>query len=244
MTSTNELLQMGIQAAKSNDVDAARQALKRVLEQDPRNETAWLWLSSVLETDEQRMVCLENVLAINPDHQAARRGLQALRQKTMTIKPLPEEVMAVPTSTAPAVSKPQTKKSGPWAAVALAALVLLMVGLWCSNRWNAVFGPGTATSTPIGSTIGKQGILHIDGGASSHFVAADEKAFQKLLDAINAKDEYGVSDLLLTGQVFSVKDGTQVLVIDETLYETQIRILEGPYAGKSGWVPHEWVVIK
>jgi hypothetical protein len=241
MSTINELLQEGIRAAKGGQVEKARRILKRVIEQEPHNEMAWLWLSSVVETDEQRMACLENVLAINPHHQAAQRGLQALRQKVVTIKPLLEETIAAPT---PTVSRPPARKSGPWVAVALVALAMLVVGLWCSNRWNAIFGPGIATSTPIDSAIGKQGTLHIDGGASSHFVAADEKAFQELLDAINAKDDYGVSELLLTGRVFSVKDGTQVLVIDAALHKMQIRILEGPYAGKSGWVPDEWVVIK
>lgn len=147
MSTINELLQEGIRAAKGGQVEKARQILKRVIEQEPHNEVAWLWLSGVIETDEQRMTCLENVLAINPDHQAAQRGLQALRQKAMMIKPLPEEAMAVPT---PTVSRPQAGKSGPWVAVALVALAMLVVGLWCSNRWNAIFGPGSYTSaTPI-----------------------------------------------------------------------------------------------
>jgi hypothetical protein len=92
-----------------------------------------------------------------------------------------------------------------------------------------------------GPSIGENGILQVDG-AKSHFVAADEEALKKLFRAIDAKDDYGMADLLLTGQVFSVKDGTRVLVVDKALYTTRIRILEGPYAGKSGWVPYEWVI--
>lgn len=148
MSTTNELLREGIRAAKSGQIEKARQILKRVIEREPRNAMAWLWLSGVLETDEQRIACLENVLAINPANQAAQRGLQALRQKAVTIEPLPKEAIAVPTPTAPAVSRPQAKKSGPWAAVALAALVVLVVAFWCSDRWNAVFGTSSATSTP------------------------------------------------------------------------------------------------
>ena len=102
MSTTNELLQEGIQAAKSGQVDKAHQILKQVIEQEPRNETAWLWLSGVVETDGQRVICLENVLAINPHHEAARRGLQALQQKVPAVKPLaeapapPEEMIAKP----------------------------------------------------------------------------------------------------------------------------------------------------
>ena len=66
MTSTGELLQKGINAAKDKRIVEARSILKQVVKLDPRNEMAWLWLSGVVETDEQRIVCLENVLAINP----------------------------------------------------------------------------------------------------------------------------------------------------------------------------------
>jgi len=73
MTSANELLQEGIEAAKEKRVGEALALLKQVVELEPRNEMAWLWLSDVVETDEQRIVCLENVLAINPDNQPLKR---------------------------------------------------------------------------------------------------------------------------------------------------------------------------
>lgn len=129
MSTVNELLQEGIRAAKGGQADKARQTLEQVIEQEPRNEMAWLWLSSVVETDEQCMACLENVLAINPDHQVAQRGLQVLRQKAVTIKPLPEEVIAMPTPTAPAVSRPQVKK---WYRQ---GWFLLLTFLLCTPLW-------------------------------------------------------------------------------------------------------------
>jgi hypothetical protein len=102
MTSTSELLKEGIEAAKAKKADEALALLKQVVELEPRNETAWLWLSDVVGTDEQRIVCLENVLAINPRNEAAQRGLSILRRGTATIKPLPEagQHMASPSTTA------------------------------------------------------------------------------------------------------------------------------------------------
>lgn len=105
MSTTDELLREGIQAAKGGQIDEARRILKRVVEQEPRNAMAWLWLSAAVETDQQRMVCLENVLAINPHHEAARRGLQALRQKVAAPKPLPE----APAPAKEMVAKPPKK---------------------------------------------------------------------------------------------------------------------------------------
>jgi hypothetical protein len=42
------------------------------------HEQAWLWLSAAVDTRDDQIVALENVLTINPDNQAARRGLQKL----------------------------------------------------------------------------------------------------------------------------------------------------------------------
>jgi hypothetical protein len=95
MTSTNELLGDGIKAAKANKLDEALALLKRVVELEPRNEMAWLWLSAVVQTDEQRMTCLENVLTINPDNKPAQQGMGFLRRSVAVIKPLPERVQGL-----------------------------------------------------------------------------------------------------------------------------------------------------
>ena len=76
-----ELLQRGIAAAKAGRTQEARHALLRVTELDERNEQAWLWLSGVVESFEERRMCLENVLAINPDNGYAQSGLRWLDQQ-------------------------------------------------------------------------------------------------------------------------------------------------------------------
>lgn len=98
----NDLLKQGIAAAKAGTKARACRLLNEVVQADPQNETAWLWLSGVVETDEQQIVCLENVLAINPDNQLARRGLGSLRAK-MKIRPLPPMPVEAPASPAPVV---------------------------------------------------------------------------------------------------------------------------------------------
>ena len=71
-------LNQAIFAAKAGRKAEARLLLERVLDADERNEHAWLWLSGVVENDEERIICLENVLTIDPHNQAARKGLVAL----------------------------------------------------------------------------------------------------------------------------------------------------------------------
>lgn len=78
-----EHLREGIKAAQSGNRAAARTALLRAAEIDPRSESAWLWLSSISEYPEELLVFLTNVLEINPlnaralEWSAATRSLLA-----------------------------------------------------------------------------------------------------------------------------------------------------------------------
>jgi hypothetical protein len=78
----DDLLKQGFAACKAGRNAEARKLLTQVLEQDERNEKAWLWLTGVVDTDEERTTCLENVLAINPNNEVAQRGMKALRKSS------------------------------------------------------------------------------------------------------------------------------------------------------------------
>ncbi|MGD2078127.1 MAG: hypothetical protein PVH18_07070, partial [Chloroflexota bacterium] len=71
-------LALGREAAKRGDHAIALGHLHSVVEAEPENEDAWLWLSAVVESDADKRLCLENVLVLNPEHEAARRGLARL----------------------------------------------------------------------------------------------------------------------------------------------------------------------
>jgi micrococcal nuclease len=71
-------LEEAIKAIKAGDKDTGREMLADILQADLDNEMAWLWLSSVVESDERKRQCLERVLQINPDNVAAKRGLDML----------------------------------------------------------------------------------------------------------------------------------------------------------------------
>ncbi|MFN8454896.1 MAG: hypothetical protein U0401_09560 [Anaerolineae bacterium] len=71
-------LELAITAIRSGRKEEGRQLLNLLIQQNPNNEMAWLWMSSVVHHDEQRARCLYHVLAINPSNELARRGLQLL----------------------------------------------------------------------------------------------------------------------------------------------------------------------
>jgi len=77
-----QLLDQGIAALKAGRKAEAGRLLMQVVQQDERNEMAWLWLSGAVGTDKERRICLENVLTINPRNEIARRGIEALRRQS------------------------------------------------------------------------------------------------------------------------------------------------------------------
>jgi hypothetical protein len=79
---TEDLLNRGIAALKAGRKAEARGLLAQLVEQEPRHELGWLWLSGAVGTDEDRRVCLENVLAINPNNEIAQRGLETLQRSS------------------------------------------------------------------------------------------------------------------------------------------------------------------
>jgi hypothetical protein len=77
----SKLLGAGVDAVKGKRLEEARDLLYQVIDLDEHNEKAWLWLSGVVEGIDGRIVCLENVLAINPQNGLAIEGLRHLRSQ-------------------------------------------------------------------------------------------------------------------------------------------------------------------
>ncbi len=77
---TAELLRQGITAARAGQRSQARALLQRVVALDAANVTGWLWLAGVMETPQEQVMCLEQVLSLDPENAAAKKGLVAVRE--------------------------------------------------------------------------------------------------------------------------------------------------------------------
>jgi cytochrome c-type biogenesis protein CcmH/NrfG len=77
------LFKAGQEAARAGENAKAHELFRQAIEVDPYHEQIWLWLASVVETDEDRRVCFENVLELNPTNPTARRQLQRLEQRAL-----------------------------------------------------------------------------------------------------------------------------------------------------------------
>lgn len=75
------LLEQAIRAARSGRKTEARGLLIKLVEEQPRNETAWVWLSGLVDDLEDKIIACENVLAINPANQQVRAYLDHLLEQ-------------------------------------------------------------------------------------------------------------------------------------------------------------------
>ena len=89
----------GRNAIADGNVQQARLIFEAILQENPRDEEAWLGLADSLTEDNDKRICFENALKINKNNRAARAGLRsldpeedpfvaALKQQTAT---MPEE---------------------------------------------------------------------------------------------------------------------------------------------------------
>src|SRR5215213_1226888 len=75
---TSDKLRQAIELIKNGDKKGGQNLLVDVVNTDPNNETAWLWLSSVVP-QEKRIFCLEKALGINPHNIQARNQLEKIK---------------------------------------------------------------------------------------------------------------------------------------------------------------------
>ena len=74
-------LQDGREAIDSGNIDQARLIFQSLLQENPRDENAWLGLAEVVTDIDDKRVCYENVLKIDRNNRAAKDGLRDLEPK-------------------------------------------------------------------------------------------------------------------------------------------------------------------
>jgi hypothetical protein len=119
------LFKAGKEEARKGHKAKAHTLFRQAVEVDPYHEMVWLWLASVVETEEDRRVCFENVLELNPSNPTARRQLQHIEQKALIEVMYPELVRRAP--------RPVWQKLVRLALMFVIAVVIMVVA------WFAIF---------------------------------------------------------------------------------------------------------
>ncbi len=74
------ILKYATKAIKAGNIDTGKRLLDDILQGDPQNEQAWLWLALITYEPIKRHRYLKRVLKINPNNKHARRGISQLSQ--------------------------------------------------------------------------------------------------------------------------------------------------------------------
>lgn len=150
----------------------ARDLLTRLLKTDQHNIEYWLWMSSVVDTPQERIYCLETVMRLDPGNATARRGLILAGGlppgDTVTPAPPPRRKWSL--SEAQAAAEPQrrigfikiprlltTPAGRPflWGGIGLFGLIVLLgvmavAGLFSGPRkFRGTITPDYSTRTPL-----------------------------------------------------------------------------------------------
>lgn len=76
-----DILQIGIAAAKRGDREAAQNLLQQVLSSDQKNDRAWLYMAYIEPNKDQRVRYLQTALRHNPNNSVARKALEGITKK-------------------------------------------------------------------------------------------------------------------------------------------------------------------
>src|ERR1035437_5896766 len=102
---TSEQLGNAITLVKTGYKDKARELLLQIIQDDPHNETAWVWLVETMPNDAARVSTLEQCLKYNPKSKMAQRGLEVFRSRLSTSTPEPPP--SPPVNPPPPVVEPE-----------------------------------------------------------------------------------------------------------------------------------------
>lgn len=111
----SELLSQAITLAKSGEKEKAALLLRHIVQAEPQNETAWLWLADVQNDPAGRLRILRTFQAANPSSRVAQMAVERLSAQmpapSQAPAPNPHPVSATRTSSA-APARP-VKRSAP-----------------------------------------------------------------------------------------------------------------------------------
>lgn len=114
-------------------------------------------------------------------------------------------------------------------------IVLLLIALinTCCYR---------ASETPEKHWVhkGETAVL-VESGRANAVMAAYHKDAHQVARAVDTPDPATVDRLVREGKALELPNGTLVKVLSESFNEREIRVIQGPKEGSTGWVPFEWL---
>ncbi len=123
MSYENELRQ-AVSAIKSGDKKTGKKILSDILKADRDNARAWLWLSTCVDSTEEKKRCLHETLRLDPNNESAKKALSKLEDIPLpTVDDITPTQQVSPTP----INKTEQKKTPSTLAYILVTVVICIV---------------------------------------------------------------------------------------------------------------------
>lgn len=150
-------LKAAIQLAQQGQRDAARGLLLRVVESDPKQEAAWMWLAVVSTNRDERLQYLERTLALNPSNERALSAYTKLTGRLYQDSASSGPARSVPPRPAPGAqvdwTKPLTTRRSPLVTLAILLVTLGIVAAGIYYFVNLAQGDDDDDTPPQAATL-------------------------------------------------------------------------------------------
>lgn len=87
--------QQAVELAREGNREQARELLQELVESNPEDAQAWLLMARLVDDDDEKRICLANVLQLDPSNEAAQKMLQNLEEKEARLKDQAEVVPGI-----------------------------------------------------------------------------------------------------------------------------------------------------
>lgn len=122
--------------------------------------------------------------------------------------------------------------------IVIAILAIALI----ASRLSSTGRSGSSTNKAARKTIaaGSEVNLYVEG-LDSIPMGLDERALDELLGAMASKDKGKIDELNNSGRVINVSKDTRALILQTWIGKIKVRVAEGQYAAREGWVLERWV---
>lgn len=113
------ILEQAVALIRAGNTEKAKQLLADVIQKNPRDENAWLWMVRCVHSEKEKRYCFERVLNINPQNKHAIEGIRRL-DNPISPKTEPKKQVGQPSSASLLKATKKPKNSN--------FLILLLLG--------------------------------------------------------------------------------------------------------------------
>jgi tetratricopeptide (TPR) repeat protein len=210
---------------KQGEREKARKLLREILLDAPTYAPAWLWMSAVVEDVHQQRDCLQKTLELDPDNQAAQKGLEILNLQQF-LEEIPENERYSSTS---ASKTAQARKLGEY--LIYEGLITQEQLELALHEQREIQNNRQSGRVPLGDVLIKLNMLTADKLATVLVMQQRDK-----ISSVESKGPEYLGEYLVAQGIISQEQLKEVLAVQIQLRQKGRNMLLGELLTRSGYV--------